>query len=118
MPRRRRPEPREVIPDPLYSSTLVEKFVNSMMWDGKKATAQKIFYQAMDVLRGRSGDDPVKAFKKAVENVKPHIEVRSRRVNGSCMRCGPASNDDDVLGHAGCVPAFFRRGQWSYAAVL
>ena len=83
MPRRRRPEPREVIPDPLYSSTLVEKFVNSMMWDGKKATAQKIFYQAMDVLRERSGDDPVKAFKKAVENVKPLLEVKTRRVGGA-----------------------------------
>ena len=59
MPRRRRPEPREVLPDPLYNSTLVEKFVNSMMWDGKKNTAQKIFYQAMDVLRERSGDDPL-----------------------------------------------------------
>ncbi len=64
MPRRRRPEPREVIPDPLYSSTLVEKFVNSMMWDGKKTTAQKIFYQAMDMLRERSGDDPLKLSKK------------------------------------------------------
>ena len=83
MPRRRRPEPREVVPDPLYSSTLVEKFVNSMMWDGKKATAQKIFYQAMDVLRERSGDDPVKAIKKAVENVKPLLEVKTRRVGGA-----------------------------------
>jgi small subunit ribosomal protein S7 len=83
MPRRRRPEPREVTPDPLYSSTLVEKFVNSMMWDGKKATAQKIFYQAMDVLRERSGDDPLKAFKKAVENVKPLLEVKTRRVGGA-----------------------------------
>ena len=83
MPRRRRPEPREVTPDPLYSSTLVEKFVNSMMWDGKKATAQKIFYQAMDVLRERSGDDALKAFKKAVENVKPLLEVKTRRVGGA-----------------------------------
>ena len=78
MPRRRRPEPREIIPDPLYNSTLVEKFVNSMMWDG-----QKIFYQAMDTLRERSGDDPLKAFKKAVENVKPVLEVKTRRVGGA-----------------------------------
>src|SRR5277367_826423 len=83
MPRRRRPEPREVIPDPLYNSTLVEKFVNSMMWDGKKTTAQKIFYAAMDVLKERSGDDPLKAFKKAVENVKPMLEVKTRRVGGA-----------------------------------
>ena len=83
MPRRRRPEPREVVPDPLYNSTLVEKFVNSMMWDGKKTTAQKIFYAAMDTLRERSQDDPLKAFKKAVENVKPMLEVKSRRVGGA-----------------------------------
>jgi small subunit ribosomal protein S7 len=80
MPRRRRPEPREVVPDPLYNSTLVEKFVNSMMWDGKKTTSQRLFYQAMDTLRDRSGDDPLKLFKKAVENVKPVLEVKTRRV--------------------------------------
>src|SRR5436305_9938416 len=83
MPRRRRPEPREVLPDPLYNSTLVEKFVNSMMWDGKKTTAQQIFYKAMGTLRERSGDDPLKAFKKAVENVKPVLEVKTRRVGGA-----------------------------------
>src|SRR3954452_899896 len=83
MPRRRRPEPREVVADPLYNSTLVEKFVNSMMWDGKKTTAKKIFCQAMNVLRDRSGDDPLKAFKKAVENAKPLLEVKTRRVGGA-----------------------------------
>src|ERR1700728_434068 len=83
MPRRRRPEPREVIPDPLYNSTLVEKFINSMMWDGKKMTAQRIFYASMEMLRERSGDDPLKAFKKAVENVKPLLEVKTRRVGGA-----------------------------------
>ena len=83
MPRRRRPEPREVIPDPLFNSTLVEKFVNSMMWDGKKTTAQKIFYAAMDILKERSQDDPLKLFKKAVENCKPLLEVKTRRVGGA-----------------------------------
>src|SRR3954466_2564331 len=83
MPRRRRPEPREVVADPLFNSTLVEKFVNSMMWDGKKTTSQKIFYRAMDILRERSGDDPLKLFKKAVENVKPVLEVKTRRVGGA-----------------------------------
>jgi small subunit ribosomal protein S7 len=83
MPRRRRPEPREVLPDPIYSSTLVEKFVNSMMWDGKKATAQGLFYEAMEKIRERSGDDPLKLFKKAVENVKPVLEVKTRRVGGA-----------------------------------
>src|SRR5271154_2840507 len=83
MPRRRRPESREILADPLYNSTLAEKFVNSMMWDGKKATAQKIFYSAMDVIKERTGDDPVKLFKKAVENAKPLLEVKTRRVGGA-----------------------------------
>jgi small subunit ribosomal protein S7 len=72
-----------VLPDPIYSSTLVEKFVNSMMWDGKKATAQGLFYEAMEKIRERSGDDPLKLFKKAVENVKPVLEVKTRRVGGA-----------------------------------
>src|SRR5271166_5355332 len=83
MPRRRRPEPREILADPIYNSTLAEKFVNSMMWDGKKATSQKIFYSAMDVIKERTGDDPLKLFKKAVENVKPLLEVKTRRVGGA-----------------------------------
>jgi small subunit ribosomal protein S7 len=72
-----------VLPDPIYNSTLVEKFVNSMMWDGKKNTAQQLFYDAMDKIRERSGDDPLKLFKKAVENVKPVLEVKTRRVGGA-----------------------------------
>jgi small subunit ribosomal protein S7 len=83
MPRRRRPEPREIIPDPLYNSTLVEKFINSMMWEGKKTVAQKIFYRSMNLLGERAGDDPLKVFKKAVENVKPVLEVKTRRVGGA-----------------------------------
>ena len=83
MPRRRRAEVREIQPDPIYNSTLAEKFINSMMWDGKKATSQKIFYSAMDKMRERSGDDPLKMFKKAVENCKPVLEVKTRRVGGA-----------------------------------
>ena len=83
MPRRRRPESREILPDPLYNSTLAEKFVNSMMWDGKKSVSQKIFYAAMDKIRERNEDDPLKLFKKAVENCKPNVEVKTRRVGGA-----------------------------------
>jgi len=83
MPRRHRPESREILPDPLYGSTLAEKFVNNMMWDGKKAVSQKIFYAAMDKIKERSGDDPLKLFKKAVENCKPLVEVKTRRVGGA-----------------------------------
>src|ERR1041385_928205 len=83
MPRRRRAVIREVVPDPVYNSTLVEKFVNSMMWQGKKTVAQGIFYDAMDKLKDRTSDDPLKSFKKAVENAKPLLEVKTRRVGGA-----------------------------------
>ena len=83
MPRRRSAENREILPDPVYNSTLVEKFICSMMWDGKKNTAQAIFYDSMEKIRERSGDDPLKLFKKAVENCKPLLEVKTRRVGGA-----------------------------------
>jgi small subunit ribosomal protein S7 len=83
MPRRRRAEVREIAPDPVYNSTLVEKFVNSMMWDGKKTVSQGVFYGAMDIIRDRTSDDPLKLFKKAVENAKPLLEVKTRRVGGA-----------------------------------
>ncbi len=69
--------------DPVYNSTLAEKFINSMMWDGKKTVSQNIFYGAMEKIRERSGDDPLKLFKKAVENCKPVLEVKTRRVGGA-----------------------------------
>src|SRR5687767_8387560 len=83
MPRRRRADTREILPDPVYNSTLAEKFVNSMMWDGKKQTAQGLFYEAMKTIQERTGDDPLKLFKKAVENAKPLLEVKTRRVGGA-----------------------------------
>ena len=83
MSRRRRAESRQIQPDPVYNSTLAEKFMNNMMWDGKKTVSQKIFYTAMDKIRETSGDDPLKVFKKAVENCKPVLEVKTRRVGGA-----------------------------------
>ncbi len=83
MARRRSAETREVAPDSVYGSTLAEKFINSMMWDGKKTVAQGIFYGALDRLKERSGEDPLKVFKKAVENCKPMLEVKTRRVGGA-----------------------------------
>ena len=76
MPRRRRPETREIIADPVYNSTLAEKFVNSMMWDGKKAVSQRIFYDAMNKIKERTQDDPLKLFKKAVENRRTSLAIR------------------------------------------
>ena len=83
MPRRRKPEPRRLSPDPVYNSTLAEKFINSMMWDGKKSTAQRVFYGAMSKIQEQTSDDPLKIFKKAVENCKPVLEVKTRRVGGA-----------------------------------
>jgi small subunit ribosomal protein S7 len=83
MPRKAHIVKREILPDPMYQSTLVSKFVNCMMYGGKKSTAQHIFYHAMDVIQKKTQDDPLKLFKKAVENIKPVLEVKSRRVGGS-----------------------------------
>ena len=83
MPRRAHVVRREILPDPLYQSTLVSKFVNQMMRGGKKSVAQQIFYRALKIVEGKAGDEPLKVFKKAVENVKPVLEVKSRRVGGS-----------------------------------
>jgi small subunit ribosomal protein S7 len=83
MSRRRQAESRQILPDPVYNSTLAEKFINNMMWDGKKMISRKIFYGAMDRVRETSNDDPLKLFKKAVENCKPVVEVKTRRVGGA-----------------------------------
>ena len=83
MPRRREIAKREPVPDALYSSPLVTKFINTIMSQGKRSTAERILYQSFDLIKERSGDDPLKVFKKAVDNVKPALEVKSRRVGGS-----------------------------------
>jgi len=83
MARRRSAETRQIAPDSVYGSTLAEKFINSMMWDGKKTISQGIFYGALDLMKERSGEDPLKLFKKAVENAKPMLEVKTRRVGGA-----------------------------------
>ena len=83
MPRRREIAKRELLPDALYQSPLVTKFINTIMSEGKRSTAERILYQSFDLIKERSGDDPLKVFKKAVDNVKPALEVKSRRVGGS-----------------------------------
>ena len=83
MARRRVAERREILPDPIYNSQLVTKFINGMMWEGKKSVAEEIFYGAMEKIGEKTGEEPLKLFKKAVENVKPVLEVKSRRVGGS-----------------------------------
>ncbi len=83
MPRRREVPKREILPDPLYKSQLVTRFVNVVMRDGKKTVAERILYDALGLVRERTNDDPMKVFKRAVDNVKPAVEVKSRRVGGS-----------------------------------
>ena len=83
MPRRRVVSKREILPDPLYNSQLVTKFINSVMGEGKKSVAEGILYGALNRVAEKTQDDPMKAFKKAIENVKPALEVKSRRVGGA-----------------------------------
>ncbi|MFN2456258.1 MAG: 30S ribosomal protein S7 [Pyrinomonadaceae bacterium] len=83
MPRRRVAERREVLPDPVYGSPLVTKFINGVMLGGKKSTAEAIFYRALVQIGDKAGDEPLKVFKRAIENVRPTVEVKSRRVGGS-----------------------------------
>ena len=83
MARRRTAERREVLPDPIYGSTLVTKFINGMMWQGKKAVAKAIFYGAMEKIAQKTEEEPLKVFKKAVDTVAPSVEVKSRRIGGA-----------------------------------
>ncbi len=83
MARKNRAEQRKVLPDPVYNSILVTKFINNLMWKGKKSTAEKIFYGALDEIQKKTKQEPMDLFKSAVENTKPALEVRSRRVGGA-----------------------------------
>jgi small subunit ribosomal protein S7 len=83
MPRRREVPKREILPDPVYNSTLVAKFVNVLMLDGKKAVAEGILYSALDKVKDKTQEDALKFFKKALENVSPKVEVKSKRVGGA-----------------------------------
>lgn len=83
MPRRGPVERREVLPDPVYHSTLVMKFINHIMRKGKKSKAERIFYEAMELIRQRTKEEPLRIFLRAVENCRPQMEVRSRRIGGA-----------------------------------
>ena len=83
MPRRGMVPKRDVLADPLYNSALVTKFINSMMYGGRRAISQQIMYEAFNQMQAKTQEDPLKVFKRAVDNVKPSLEVKSRRVGGS-----------------------------------
>ena len=83
MPRRREVPKREILPDPLYHSVEVSKFVNVLMLAGKKAVAERMLYGAFDQIKTRSGKDPIEVFSQALQNCRPMVEVKSRRVGGA-----------------------------------
>lgn len=83
MPRRRVVAKREILPDPIYGSKLLSKFINAIMMHGKKSAAEKICYGALNIMKEKTGEDPLKVFQQALENVKPLLEVKSRRVGGA-----------------------------------
>ena len=84
--RKRKPKPRIIAPDPRYSDTTVTRFVNNMMWEGKKSTAFTIFYDALDIVKERSNEDELGIFKKALNNIMPQVEVRSKRIGGATFQ--------------------------------
>ena len=88
MPRRGNVPKREVLPDPMYNSVLVTKLVNSIMLDGKKGVAQKVVYGAFDMIKEKTGNEPLDVFAQAMENIMPSLETKSRRVGGATYR-GP-----------------------------
>jgi small subunit ribosomal protein S7 len=84
--RKRKPKKRIIAPDPRYGDTLVTQFVNNMMWEGKKSVAYTIFYDAMDRIEGKTNENPHEMWKKALENVMPAVEVRSKRIGGATFQ--------------------------------
>ena len=83
MSRKRKAPQRKIYPDPRFHSEVVSKFINSIMYDGKRSTAEKILYDALDKIKLKNNEDPIKIFNSAISNVKPNLECRSRRVGGA-----------------------------------
>jgi small subunit ribosomal protein S7 len=83
MSRRRKQTKRDVSPDPVYKSKVVTKFMNSLMYQGKKTVAEKILYKTLELIKTKTNDEPIKVFNEALKNVKPNLEVKSRRVGGA-----------------------------------
>ncbi len=92
--RKRRAIKRDVLPDPVYNSKVVTKLINQIMLDGKKGTAQKILYEAFDIIKEKTGKEPIDVYNAALENVKPALEVKSRRVGGSNYQVPLEVSDD------------------------
>lgn len=120
MPRKRLIVKREAFVDPKYKSRLIAKFINCMMYKGKKSTAQSIIYQAFDIIKEKSKDDPLVLFEKAINNVKPLVEVKSRRVGGSTYQVPTEvrAGRSQALGIRWLITFSRARGEKSMAAKL
>ena len=92
--RKRRAVKRDVLPDPIYNSKVVTKLINQIMNDGKKGTAERILYEAFDIIKEKTNSDPMEVYMKALENVKPLLEIKSRRVGGSNVQVPIEVSDD------------------------
>ena len=95
--RKRRAEKRDVLPDAIYNSKVVNKLINTIMLDGKKGTAEKILYEAFDSIREKTGKDPIEVFQSALENIQPALEVKSRRVGGANVQVPIEVSDERGL---------------------
>ncbi|ABR73659.1 30S ribosomal protein S7 [Actinobacillus succinogenes] len=120
MPRRRRIEPRKILPDPKFGSELLAKFINVLMVDGKKSIAESIVYNALETLAQRTGKDALESFEIALENVRPTVEVKSRRVGGSTYQVPVEVRPTrrNALGMRWIVEAARKRGDKSMALRL
>jgi small subunit ribosomal protein S7 len=120
MSRKRVAEKRDIIPDPVYKSQLVAKFINYLMADGKKSVAQAILYESFHIMERRTKEDPLAMFKKAINNVKPVVEVKSRRVGGSTYQVPTEvkPNRSQALSLRWIISYARQRGEKSMAAKL
>lgn len=120
MPRRGSVKPREILPDPVFQSVLVHRFINGLMGRGKKATVSRIFYDTLEILGKKTNEEPLKVFKQAIENAKPILEVRSKRVGGANYQIPieVPSNRRVALGIRWIVGAARSRGEKSMAERL
>ena len=95
--RKRQAVKRDVLPDPIYNSKIITKLINQIMQDGKKGTAQKILYEAFDIIKEQTNDDPMNVFNEALENIKPALEVKSKRVGGSNVQVPIEVSEDRAM---------------------
>ncbi len=120
MPRRREVPKREVLPDPKYGSKMLTKFMNTVMKDGKKSIAEKVIYGALDTIEGKKGGDGLEVLQSALDNARPSVEVKSRRVGGATYQVPVEvrTSRQDALAMRWLVEAARKRGEKSMAAKL